>query len=119
MKQINIGLLGVGGMGTRHAHNLYRRVVGLTVAAVNDVDMERAQQVASDCGQARVFADPYALIADDHVEAVLIASPDDTHAEYALACLREGKSVLCEKPLATNAADAGRVVEVEWRWGRK
>ncbi len=119
MKQINIGLIGVGGMGTRHAHNLHQRVVGLTVAAVNDVDLERAQQVASDCGNARVFADPYALIADDHVEALLIASPDDTHAEYTLACLREGKPVLCEKPLATNAADAGRVVEAEMAVGRQ
>ncbi len=119
MKQINIGLIGVGGMGACHAHNLQQRVVGLTVTAVNDVDPERAQQVASDCGSARPFTDPYALIADDHVQAVLIASPDGTHAEYVLACLREGKPVLCEKPLAANAADAGRLVEAEVAVGRQ
>ncbi len=119
MKQINIGLIGVGGMGTRHAHNLHRRVVGLTVAAVNDVNLERAQQVASDCGKTHIFTDPYALIADDAVEAILISSPDDTHAEYVLACLRKGKPVLCEKPLAANAADASKVVEAEVAVGRQ
>jgi len=119
MRQINIGLIGVGGMGTHHAYNLHQRVVGLTVAALYDLDLERAKQVASDCGNARVFSDPYALIADDHVEALLISSPDDTHDEYTLACLREGKPVLCEKPLATNATDARRVVEAEMAVGRQ
>ena len=49
---------------------------------------------------------------------MLIASPDDFHAEQALACLAAGKPMLCEKPLAPVEADALAVVEAEVALGR-
>jgi len=66
-----------------------------------------------------VVADPIQLIEDEIVDAVLIASPDDTHAELTLACLEAGKPVLCEKPLATRIEDAVKVLEAEVAIGRK
>jgi hypothetical protein len=56
---------------------------------------------------------PLSLIESDQVEAVIVASPDATHAELTLACLASGKPVLCEKPLASSAAEALRVVDAE------
>jgi len=50
------------------------------------------------------------LIQDASVDAVVIASPDPTHAEFVHACLQQRKPVLCEKPLATSAADALNIV---------
>ena len=70
------------------------------------------------CGAA-VYDDPLRLIQDDRIEAVIIASPDATHAGFVQECLRWGKPVLCEKPLATSAADAAGVIEAECALGRR
>ena len=53
------------------------------------------------------------------MDAVLIASPDTTHADLTIACIEAGKPVLCEKPLATAVADAERVVRAELAAGRR
>jgi myo-inositol 2-dehydrogenase/D-chiro-inositol 1-dehydrogenase len=55
------------------------------------------------------------LIAAPDVEGVVIASPAITHEPYTLACLEAGKPVLCEKPLAVDAAAALRVVDADTR----
>ena len=115
---LSIGVIGTGGMGTRHALNLHRAVGNARVVAVYDLDQDRARQVAGMCGQALVFDDPERLISDSHVDAVVIASPDDTHARLTLACLQAGKPVLTEKPLATTVEDAVRVLEAEVALGK-
>lgn len=118
-KNLRLGVIGTGGMGTRHIMNLYRFVSDVDAAALYDVDTARAQHVAAECGGARVFDDPHKLIQSDEVDAVLIASPDETHAALTLACLEAGKPVLCEKPLATTVEDAERVLNAEVGLGRK
>lgn len=118
-ESLTIGVIGMGGMGTRHAVNLHRHVGAARVAGVYDFDMERARQGATACGGAPVFDDPYTLIADAGIDAVIIASPDPTHVEFTLACLRHQKPVLCEKPLATGAQDAARVIEAETARGER
>jgi myo-inositol 2-dehydrogenase/D-chiro-inositol 1-dehydrogenase len=106
-------------MGTRHALNLHQHVGAARVAAVYDADTERALQVAARCGAARVYDDPSRLIEDGRVDAVVIASPDATHAAFVHECLRCRKPVLCEKPLATSASEAAKVVEAECALGRQ
>jgi myo-inositol 2-dehydrogenase/D-chiro-inositol 1-dehydrogenase len=118
-KHIAVGIIGTGGMGTRHAVNIHRLVGGAYVSAVYDLDKGRASQAAAQCGNPRVFDDPIKLIEDPSVDAVLIASPDDTHAKMTLACLKAGKPVLCEKPLATSVEDAIKVLEAEVALGKK
>lgn len=115
---LSVGVIGAGGMGTRHILNLHRRVGSARVAAIYDLDQVRARQVAEMCGQALVFDDSERLINDPHVDAVVIASPDDTHAKLTLACLQAGKPVLSEKPLATTVEDAVRVLEAEVALGQ-
>jgi myo-inositol 2-dehydrogenase / D-chiro-inositol 1-dehydrogenase len=117
--RIAVGVVGAGGMGAAHAENLHARVKGVQVVAVMDADPARAEEVAARYGSASVFGDAHEMIADDGVEAVVIASPDPTHAELTLECLRRKKPVLCEKPLATTAEDALEVVEAEVGVGRK
>ena len=107
---VGVGVLGTGVMGSEHARLVSRDIPGAHLAAVFDADPARAQAAAAG---ATVFSDPRSLIKSDRVAAVVIASPDATHAELALACLEAGKPVLCEKPLATSAADALRVVQAE------
>jgi myo-inositol 2-dehydrogenase/D-chiro-inositol 1-dehydrogenase len=107
---VGVGVIGTGVMGSEHARLLNRAIPDAHLAGVFDADAARAQAAAAG---ATVFPDPRSLIGSDRVAAVVIASPDATHAELALACLEAGKPVLCEKPLATSAADALRVVQAE------
>src|SRR5918994_968692 len=117
--QIAVGVVGTGGMGGMHAENLHYRVADARLAGVADVDTARAGKLAERCDSAAVFEDAVELIRDDSVEAVVIASPDPTHAPLVLECLRNEKPVLCEKPLADSADAALKVVEAEAELGRK
>ncbi len=119
MADISIGVIGAGGMGSRHAVNLQRHVKGAQVVAIYDLDQARAGQVAEECGSAKAFQDPAQLIQDAGIDAVVIASPDSTHAEFVHACLRHHKPVLCEKPLATKADEALKIIEAEQTLGRR
>jgi myo-inositol 2-dehydrogenase/D-chiro-inositol 1-dehydrogenase len=118
-RTISVGVIGMGGMGTRHALNLHHHIGAARVVAVYDVDTGRARQGAAQCGSAAVFDDPFRLIQEDQVEAVVIAAPDATHVGFVLECLRCQKSVLCEKPLATTAEDGLKIVEAERVVGRR
>ncbi|MBN9235783.1 myo-inositol 2-dehydrogenase [Mesorhizobium hungaricum] len=112
-----VGVIGAGIMGTEHARILCEDTPGARLAAICDADESRAR--AAGRGQSQVFSDPHALIFSDKVDAVVIAAPDSTHKELALACIEAGKPVLCEKPLAVTAAEAIEVVEAEVAKGRK
>src|SRR5215218_3685952 len=106
-------------MGSIHAENLHTRVATARLAAVSDVDAERAGKLAEQYGSAAVFTDGAEMIRDENVEAVVVASPDPTHAPLVLECLKNKKPVLCEKPLADSVDAALKVVEAEAELGRK
>jgi myo-inositol 2-dehydrogenase/D-chiro-inositol 1-dehydrogenase len=116
---IRVGVIGTGGIGTDHANKLAHQIAGSTVSAVTDINRARAQQVATEVGGARVYDDGLALIASDEVDAVLITSIGETHAEYTLASIAAGKPVLCEKPLAPTTAECEQILEAEIRYGRR
>jgi myo-inositol 2-dehydrogenase/D-chiro-inositol 1-dehydrogenase len=80
---------------------------------VFDIIEERASAIASTCGNAPLFSSAENLITDESVDAVIIATPDETHAAITLTCIEERKPVLCEKPLATAITDARKVIEAE------
>jgi myo-inositol 2-dehydrogenase/D-chiro-inositol 1-dehydrogenase len=96
-------------MGANHARKLAKVVSGSELVAVTDFDAAVAGAVAAEL-DARVHDDGYALIADSGVDAVVIATRDDTHADLVRAALRAGKPVMCEKPLAPTAAECQEVV---------
>jgi len=105
-------------MGSEHVRRLANEVEGAVVSAVADADPARATAAASAVG-ARAHVDAVELIRSDEVDAVVVASSDATHADFVLACLAEGKPVLCEKPLATTAEASLLVAEAEAASGRR
>lgn len=107
MDEIKVGIVGAGYIGGVHAGVLARdeRVV---LAAVHDVADERARRLASSSG-ARVAASAEELI--DGVDAVYVTTPNTLHTALAVAAARAGRHVFCEKPLATNMADARAVLD--------
>jgi myo-inositol 2-dehydrogenase / D-chiro-inositol 1-dehydrogenase len=115
---VRVGVVGTGLMGAVHAENLRWRTPNAELVAVADFDFAKAAAVAAKLG-VRHLESCDDVITDELVDAVVIASTDATHAQYAAACLRAGKPVLCEKPLAISAAEAWTIVEQETATGRR
>ena len=106
MKKLGVGVLGVGEMGKRHAENLRRLVPQANLVAIADVAGERARQVAAELEIERSESSLGALLEHKEIDSVLIATPDKFHAKAIIEAAEAGKDILCEKPLATNLADA-------------
>ena len=93
---VKVGLLGAGRIGQVHAVNIAGTPPS-TLAAVSDVNVEAARPLAAQYGaEARSTED---ILADDSVDAVLIATSTDTHSDLIEAATAAGKAVLCEKPV--------------------
>lgn len=117
MSDLRIAVLGVGMMGADHVARITSRISGARVAVVNDYMSEKAAEVAAAVPGARVANDPFDAIADEDVDAILLATPGPTHEKQLLACLEQGKPVLCEKPLTTDSASSLEVARREAELG--
>ena len=116
---IRVGLIGAGVMGSDHARILSTAVAGAELVAVSDPDATRVAKILETCKNARSIPDPLHLIRDSGIDAVLVASPDQTHGKFVLACLDIGKPVLCEKPLAASIDECVQIIAKEQTLGRR
>ncbi len=113
MPNINIGLIGYGGIGRVHAA-AYRaipfhyglRADSIKIAGVATTRSETARQAASEIGCEFYTTDYRDLLARDDIDAVDICTPNISHYDIVLAAAAAGKHIYCEKPLAMNAAEA-------------
>jgi predicted dehydrogenase len=119
-KPLNIGLVGYGFMGRAHSNaflqapRFFETDYEPVLKAICARDAERARAFAENWGYESVETDWRALVHRRDIDLVDIASPNDTHAEIAIAAAQAGKMVLCEKPLGRNSAEAeAMVVAVE------
>ncbi len=116
---LGVAVIGTGRMGADHVRRLNDVISGARVAAVVDIDADRAKRVADGIEGCTPHTDPAAAMADPSVDAVLIASPGAAHEEALLAAFARDLPVLCEKPLTPDPASALRVLEAEQRLGRR
>ncbi len=109
---LNVGLVGYGFMGRTHSNAFLQapRFFDLpyqpVLKAVCARSAERVKGFAENWGYQSVETDWRALVARKDIDLIDIASPNDTHAEIAIAAAKAGKMVLCEKPLGRTAAEA-------------
>jgi predicted dehydrogenase len=115
-KKLNIGLVGAGFMGRTHA-NAFAKVNQFfeldyqpVLKAVCARNPAGAKAFAANWGYEGFETDWRNLISREDVDLIDIASPNDTHAEIAVAAAKAGKMVMCEKPLGRNAAEALEMV---------
>src|SRR2546428_9073826 len=107
VRNVRIGLIGAGVMGRIHARGLSRDVNGSELIAVADLDREKAERCAEEFGATDVHGDDASLLADRSIDAVLICTPGNTHADLIEAAAQAGKKGFFEKAIewGPSAAD--------------
>ena len=117
---VHIGVVGTGAIGRDHARRINQVLTGGRVTALSDVNLEGAKSVQADVAPAaEIFASGEEMIASNKVDAVLVTSWGTTHEQYVLAAIAAGKPCFCEKPLATTAEGARRIVDAEAAAGKR
>lgn len=109
MTAIKFVIIGYGGMGSYHKKELMPNEL-VQVVGVYDIS-KTAQDSAREAGL-KVYDSLEHVLADETVEAVLIATPNDAHKTIAIAALHAGKNVICEKPVAMNVAELDDILAV-------
>src|SRR5262245_20549297 len=117
MSTLRIGVAGLGYWGPNLARN-FAAVEGCEVAWLCDERPEALEQFGAAHPGAQRAASIEALLADDELDAVVLATPVPTHAELAVRTLEAGKHCFVEKPLAQSVADAERAVAAAEAAGR-
>ncbi len=117
---LKIGVIGTGMIGRDHTRRIQQVLAGAEVVALSDVNPASAASVRDDLApNAKLYETGEALIAAPEVDAVLVTSWGATHEPYVLAAIAAGKPVFCEKPLATTAEGARRIVDAEVKFGKR
>ncbi len=99
MKQLNIGIIGAGRIGKVHMQSITYNVPTAKVLGITDVFKDGLQELADKYGIEKVYADYKEMLADEAIDAVLVCSSTDTHADISIEAAKAGKHVFCEKPV--------------------
>ena len=118
MQTLRWGVLGIAGIATKKVIPGLQRGSLTEVVAIASRDRAKADAAAETLGIPRAYGSYEALIADPEVDAVYIPLPNHLHVEWTTRAAEAGKHVLCEKPIALNAAEARTLLEVRDRTGR-
>jgi predicted dehydrogenase len=109
-RSLRWGLLGCGDISEKRVAPALRETPGSTLVAVARAQADKAADFAARHGASRSYADWRELVRDDGLDAVYVATPVRLHAEQAVAAAEAGKHVLCEKPMALDAASCERMI---------
>jgi len=97
------GIIGYGGMGSWHIKNLREKVKALKIKGAWDIRKEARAKAKTDLLYA--YSSLQELLDDEEIDVVTVATPNNFHHDLVIACLRAGKNVICEKPVAMNASE--------------
>src|SRR5262245_45289714 len=108
-RKIGLGFIGTGAVTAYHHLPGLRLDPRAELVAVCDTDAHVLAKRQAEWNVANASTDPDAICRLDTVDAVVIATPNDTHVPIALAAAKAGKHIMCEKPLGLNAPEVGRM----------
>jgi myo-inositol 2-dehydrogenase/D-chiro-inositol 1-dehydrogenase len=112
MEKVNIGVIGVGRIGRLHARNLKYQIPGTKVLAVADIFEKSAREVTSQLEIPIAEKDYRVLLENDDIDAVIICSSTDTHAQIISEAAQAGKHIFCEKPIALDIDKIDQAITV-------
>ena len=119
MKQLNIGIIGAGRIGKVHMQSITYNVPGAKVLGITDVFKDGLQDLADKYGIEKVYEDYKEMLADKDIDAVLVCSSTDTHADISIEAAQAGKHVFCEKPVDLTPEKVKAVIEAVEKAGVK
>lgn len=120
-KRYKIGVIGAGARGETFARQLYKGTDQAELFGICDIDEDRLGKFCDYCEltNARRFTDTEAFVKEKDLDAVIVTTPEFTHAPVAIAAMRAGKPVYLEKPLAHTLKDCHAIIETQRQTGVK
>lgn len=112
----NMAIIGYGGMGGWHHQSIKQNVQGLNVKGAYDIRPEINEKIKKN--GLHVYQNLEEILTDEEIELVTIAVPNNFHKDYAIACLKAGKNVVCEKPVTLNSAELEEIIAVAKETGK-
>lgn len=113
---VKIGVIGFGWMAYYHYEHIVPKDEGVEIVAAYDSNPERVAFV-KEIGLS-AYSDFSAFLKDDNFDTVLVATPNDKHKEMAIAAMRAGKNVICEKPATLNVNELEEIIQVSKECGK-
>lgn len=110
MDKLNVGVIGIGGMGSKHAR-IYSEMPDVSLYAVADIDEKKLKEMNEKLGVSRLFKDYQKLLELKEIDAVDICTPDELHLNPVIDTLKANKHIFLEKPIATDMEEAKRIVD--------
>jgi predicted dehydrogenase len=117
MKKVKVGIIGAGGISNRHIAG-YKALENVDLYALCDINEQRARDCAEINNIKHVFTDYTKMLELSELDAVSICTSTNIHASAAIAALKAGKHVLCEKPMSMNAEEAREMIKAEKESGK-
>jgi myo-inositol 2-dehydrogenase/D-chiro-inositol 1-dehydrogenase len=108
--KVNVGLIGAGRIGRLHAEHLAFRIPQVNLLAVSDIIVEAAKKCAADLNIPTATQDHRVILENPDVEAVVVCSSTDTHAQMIEEAAAAGKHIFCEKPIAHDLSEIDRAL---------
>src|SRR5919205_1684437 len=108
MKEVKVGVVGLGRFGRLHARIL-SELPGCRVSALCEVDESALERCGREFGVEELYTDLEAMLGSEDLDAVDIVTDESAHGGQTMLCLEHGKAVFVEKPLATNGDEAEAV----------
>ncbi len=96
---LKIGIIGAGRIGKLHAENIVNNFRNVEIKAIADIFADKIEDWAKSIGIKNIYKDYKEIINDEEIEAVLICSSTDTHAQITIEAANAGKHIFCEKPI--------------------
>lgn len=110
MKTVKLGIIGLGSIGQLHLKNSLK-LANVNLIAVSDLS-KKALRLAKNLGVKKTYTNYEKMLADDEIEAVIIALPNHLHLECATKAAEQKKHILLEKPMARSVIEAKKIISI-------
>ena len=117
MEKIRVGIIGTGGISQSHVEG-YQQIPNVEFVACCDINEPKVKNYAEKYGFARYYTDCHEMMAKEELDCVSVCTWNSAHMECTIAALDGGANVICEKPMAMNAAEAIKMQEAAERNGK-
>jgi myo-inositol 2-dehydrogenase/D-chiro-inositol 1-dehydrogenase len=118
-RRINVGVIGAGRIGKLHAEHLAYRIPDANILAIADVRLDAAEKCAAELQIPSAVQDHHEIMENPDIEAIIICSSTDTHAQMLEEAAAAGKHIFCEKPIDFDLGRIDRALEVVDKAGVK